>query len=226
MHTREWNPYKYNGCMVHTRTRVARRRALASGEGLVYRQARAIRYPPGSQLPRVSSQRHNVYNTVFSGFEEFLGGFNHAALVRFMLATVTPDVTSILSTSSTSLFLCRFLFAFSSFFTHAALNLQLILYTVLYKTQGLVRRSSSPPECQNPDDPLSRSTSIIYPSPTAHVFPRSPAFPTWSSWVTCGSSCGRCYSMPAYTRLDYTCEAEHRVLELTSIYVFIVRGRV
>ena len=56
----------------------------------------------------------------------------NAALKRFKLASaVTPGATSTSSASSASLFLCRCSDAFSSSYTHAALNLQRAMLEVL-----------------------------------------------------------------------------------------------
>ena len=63
-------------------------------------------------------------------------GPTNAAQKRHKLATVIPGATSTLSASSTYylFFLCRCSVAFSSSFTHAAINLQPPLRTVLYQT--------------------------------------------------------------------------------------------
>ena len=102
----------------------------------------------------------------------------NASLKRLKLVAGTPGATSTLSASSASLFLCRCSDAFYSFFTHAAINLQPSARTMLYQAPG-----SSVAVLQSPVIPNSRRSSATqsvhsFSFPPAHVFPRSPAFPT------------------------------------------------
>ena len=94
--------------------------------------------PPGSQPPRVCTGRHNVYNTVLSGFSGFsIGAADAASRVSgrsFQHGSETSQASYghprcnlnlvRLLRLSLCVFLCRFSDAFSSPFTHAAINLQ------------------------------------------------------------------------------------------------------
>ena len=119
---------------------------------------------PGSQP---CTQTRSVYHTPHSQGFSFLSrhsrhrlgspwvGPINAARKRLKLATVTPGATSTLSASSPSLFFCcRWLDAFSSSFTHAAINLQTPPCTALYHTPG-----SSAAVLQSPVTPNSRRSS-------------------------------------------------------------------
>ena len=143
--------------MAHTRTRATRRRALAR-EGLVYRQPRAIRYPHGSHLPRICTQRHNIYaqhrilrdsRLSYRHSRRYLGspwfGPTNEALKCLKLAAVNPGTTLTLSTSSAYVLFHRRSDAFSFSFAHAAINSQSPSHTVLYQTPG-----SSPAVLQSP----------------------------------------------------------------------------
>ena len=75
----------------------------------------------------------------------------NAALKRLKLATVTPGAITSLSTSSASLFRCRFSDAFFSSSTHAAINLQPPSHTVLCLTpesSAVMPQSSAIPNIQ------------------------------------------------------------------------------
>ena len=99
----------------------------------------------------------------------------NAALKRLKLATVTPGATSTLSASSASLFLCRCSDAFSSSFTHAAINLQPPPRDALSQVPG-----SSAAVLQSPVMPNSRRSSATQ---SVHYFSFSPGprFPAFSS---------------------------------------------
>ena len=62
--------------MAQTRSTRATQRIALDGESLVYRQPRAIRYPPRivTTVPRICTQRHNIYHTVLSRFQASLSG--------------------------------------------------------------------------------------------------------------------------------------------------------
>ena len=129
------------------------RRGALDGESWVFHQPRAIQYPTGWLLSRICTEKHSIYNSALSGFQFSLSaqssnqrlrspwvGLINAALKRLKLATVTPSATLTLSASTASLFLCRCSDAFSSSFTHAAINLKPSSCTVLcytmYHTPG------------------------------------------------------------------------------------------
>ena len=155
-----------------------RKRAL-DRESLVYRQPRAIRYLPpprrSSQLliSRICTQRHSLALQLRALSQGFRLLYRHsrrrsgspsvdpinAALKRFKLAAVTLGAASILSATSTSLFLCRCSGAFSSSFTYAAINLEPPSRTVLYQTPGSWHRSMSKRFIKHPYF-ISRATSI------------------------------------------------------------------
>ena len=99
----------------------------------------------------------------------------NAALKHLKLATVTPGATSTLSASSVPLFLYRCSGAFSSSFTHAAINLQPLSRTVLYQTPG-----SSAAVLHSPVMPNSRRSSATQ-SVHYFSFPLGPRFPAFSN---------------------------------------------
>ena len=125
----------------YARTRAARRQE----EGIRHVAGRkTFDTPPHPDrnyilIPRISTQRHNVYNTIpyFEGRvlrlarhhwcsrrhfgSPWVGPIN-LALKRFQLSTILPGATSTTCASSTSLFLCRVLGAFSSSLTHVVIN--------------------------------------------------------------------------------------------------------
>ena len=136
---------------------------------------------PGSQLlpsliPRICTQRHNITAHLFRSSQAFLsaqpmplgdslGRSNQRGSETSQASNGHPTHDlSLVCASSCSLFLCRFSDAFSSSLTQATT----FAYYVLYQTpsaKALVRRYYSPPRCQTSDDLLSRSLSVIYPSP-------------------------------------------------------------
>ena len=97
----------------------------------------------------------------------------NAALKRLKLATVTPGATSTLSASSASLFLCRCSDAFSSSFTHAAINLQPPSCTVLYQAAGSSAAVLQSPVMTNSQRSSATQSVHYFSSPPG---PRSPAF--------------------------------------------------
>ena len=88
-----------------------------------------------STTPYSKGLRHFYRHSRRRLASSWVGPIN-AALKRLKLATVTPGATSTLSASSVYLFLCRCSDAFSSPFTHAAINLQPPSCTVLYQAPG------------------------------------------------------------------------------------------
>ena len=104
--------------------------------------------PLGSQLLRICTQRHNIYNTAlsrFSGFptsaayaaSECVSRSNQRDSESLNLLTTTPGTTSTISTSSaSSLFLSWFSGVFSSPVTHATIHLQPRSHTASYQTPG------------------------------------------------------------------------------------------
>ena len=135
---------------------------------------------------KTTTQRHIIYNSVLSGFRPryrhsrrhlrspWVGPIN-ATLKRLKLTTVTPGATSTLSASSASLFLCRCSNAFSSSFTHPAINLQPPSRSVLYQTPG-----SSAAVLQSPVMPNNRRSSATQ-SVHYFSFPPGPRFPVFFS---------------------------------------------
>ena len=101
-----------------------------------------------------------IYNTVFPGFQTSLSaqrrlgnrwvGPINTVLKLLKLATVTPGATSTLSASSASLFLCRFLDAFPSSLTYAAINLQPPWHAALYQTRGQCGGAPVPRDAKHP----------------------------------------------------------------------------
>ena len=53
------NPYRLNERLAHARS-TRTQHEEGHSRIYIYRQPRAIRYPPGSQLPRICTQRHNI----------------------------------------------------------------------------------------------------------------------------------------------------------------------
>ena len=88
-------------------------------------------FPDRKYLASVPKERHNICNTVLSGFGSPSVGPTNAAPKRLKLPTVTPGATSTLSISSAPLFYCRLSGPFSSPLSHAAINLQPPSHTVL-----------------------------------------------------------------------------------------------
>ena len=113
------------------------RRRVLGRESLVYRQPRAIRYPPPPDRNYLEFAPKDIVSTApYSRSFRFLcrhsrhrlgstwvGSIDADLKYLKLAATVTPGTTSTLSASSAYLFLCRCSDAFSSSFTHVAINL-------------------------------------------------------------------------------------------------------
>ena len=99
-----------------------------------------------------------------------------AALKHLKLATVTPGATSIWSASSASIFLCRCSNAFSSSFTHTAINLQSPSRTALHQIPG-----SSAAVLQSTVIPNNSRRSSATHSVHYFSFPLGPRFPAFST---------------------------------------------
>ena len=138
-------------------------------ESLVYRQPRVI--------SRICTPRHSIYNCVLSGFQASLSEQSTSLGESLGRSNQGGSNTSqaCYSHPRCNLNLFRLFRLFSSsagartpfplFFVHAAINLQPLHVLCCTIPQGQVRRCSSLPRCQIPDDPLSRRPSFLFPSP-------------------------------------------------------------
>ena len=171
--------------MAHTGTHATQRRALAK-ESLVFCQPRANYLACAPKCIASTTQKCQSFRLLYRRRRRRLGspwlGPINANLKRLKLSTVTPSVTSFLSASFTSSFLCRVLDPFFSSTTHAALNLQPPLHTVLNQTAGSSAAVLQPPVMPNTRRSSDTQSALISLYPAAPVFPCSLAFPTRTSW--------------------------------------------
>ena len=150
------------------------------------RQPPAIRYPPGSQLSRICTQKHSLNNSILSEFQvslsaqstpvgESLDRSNQRGSRTSQVRCSYPKCTLnlvLLFRFSLSLPLFGRFFLFLHPRDHKPTAPFMHCVVCCTRPQSQVRRCSSSPRCQIADDSLPSSPSNLSIFPPAHVFSR------------------------------------------------------